>query len=88
MIAGFEKVLVWSLLAAVSSDPQTGSLMKQQKRIAYHSGGWSSEIRVPAQSGEATLPGCRLLFGSSWKELGSFVGSLFNHIHKGSILMI
>ena len=69
-------------------NPQTGSLTKQQQCIAYSSGGWKSEIRVPAWSGEATLPGCRLLFESSQKELGSFVGSLLNHIHKGCILMI
>ena len=69
---------------------------KQQKSVSHSSGGWKSEIRVPAQLGEGPLPGCRLPTPLSvltwWKENKRALRGLFSRTtdptHEGSALRI
>lgn len=50
--------------------PQTGCL--ETKEVCHRSGGWKSEVRVPARSGEGPLLGCRFLVVSSHGALIPF----------------
>ena len=49
---------------AVEQNTTDWVVYKQQKFIAYSSGGWKSEIRVSSWSGEGSLPSFRLLIVS------------------------
>ena len=63
---------------------------EQQKYISHGSGGWKSEIWVPARLSEGSLLSCRLLNVSSWGEptLQSFFYQGTNAIHEVSTHVI